>query len=113
MRRVVWSELALDQLEAMKTYLEQFNLGAAVGVVHYMVAAGDSLANFALRGRPVPNTELRELVTSYPYVIRYRITRDEVRILRVRHTSRQPTVSLQAEIFSHRAECPQYMAYEV
>ncbi len=49
------------------------------------------LANFAHRGRIVPNTEIRELVTTYPYLIRYRIALDEVRILRVRHTSRRPT----------------------
>jgi plasmid stabilization system protein ParE len=35
---------------------------------------------------------MRELITDYPYIIRYRIVRDEeVRILRVRHTSRRPT----------------------
>lgn len=56
-----------------------------------LIAAGDSLANFPHRGRPVPQTEWRELVTRYPYIIRYRITRDEVRILRVRHTSRRPS----------------------
>jgi plasmid stabilization system protein ParE len=35
---------------------------------------------------------MRELVTDYRYVIRYRVTRDgTVRILRIRHTSRRPT----------------------
>jgi plasmid stabilization system protein ParE len=57
-----------------------------------LIAAGDSLADFAHRGRSVPNTDLRELVTAYPYIIRYRIARDEVRMLRVRHTARRPTL---------------------
>ncbi len=36
--------------------------------------------------------DMRELVTTYPYIIRYRMLRDdEVHILRVRHTSRRPT----------------------
>ena len=34
---------------------------------------------------------MRELVTAYPYIIRYRIRRDEVVILRVRHASHRPT----------------------
>ncbi len=57
-----------------------------------LLAAGDGLANFPHRGRSVPNTDMRELVTAYPYIIRYRITRDDqVRILRVRHMARRPT----------------------
>ncbi len=36
-------------------------------------------------------TDLRELVTDYLYIIRYQITRDRVRIVRLRHTARRPT----------------------
>jgi plasmid stabilization system protein ParE len=43
------------------------------------------------RAQPVRNSDMREVVTSYPYIIRYRVTRDAVRILRVRHTARRPT----------------------
>jgi toxin ParE1/3/4 len=55
------------------------------------MAAGNSLEHFLHRGRSVPRTDMRELVTAYPYVIRYRVVGDVVRILRVRHTSRRPT----------------------
>ena len=34
---------------------------------------------------------MRELVSTYPYIIRYTIEGDTVAILRVRHTSRRPT----------------------
>jgi plasmid stabilization system protein ParE len=34
---------------------------------------------------------MRELTTAYPYIIRYRVTRNTVRVLRVRQTSRRPT----------------------
>jgi len=69
-----------------------FNSAAAVQLAEGLLAAGDSLANFPHRGRRVLNTDMRELITDYPYIIRYRILRDEeVRILRVRHTSRRPT----------------------
>ena len=56
-----------------------------------LLAAGDSLINFAYRGRPVPGTQMREMVSVSPYIIRYRIAGDEVIILRVRHSSRKPT----------------------
>ena len=36
---------------------------------------------------------MRELVTAYPYIIRYRVTRNDVVIPRVRHTSRRPANS--------------------
>jgi plasmid stabilization system protein ParE len=69
-----------------------FNPAAAVRLAEGLLAAGDSLANFPHRGRRVSNTDMRELITDYPYIIRYRIVPDEeVRILRVRHTSRRPT----------------------
>ena len=91
--RVVWSPSALRQVARIFDYLLDFNPRAAAEVSQGLIAAGDSLANFTHRGRPVPKTEMRELVTSYPYIIRYRVVRDEVRILRVRHTSRRPTKS--------------------
>jgi toxin ParE1/3/4 len=69
-----------------------FNPRAAKELAEGLVLAGDSLAHFPHRGRRVSNTDMRELVTAYPYIIRYRIVRDDVvRILRLRHTSRRPT----------------------
>ena len=88
---VVWSPLALRQLDNIFDYLHALNPRAAAEVSAALVAAGESLATFSHRGRPVPQTDLRELVTAYPYIIRYQITRDRVRIVRVRHTARRPT----------------------
>jgi plasmid stabilization system protein ParE len=34
---------------------------------------------------------MREVMSSYPYIIRYRTAGDEVVILRVRHMARRPT----------------------
>lgn len=89
--RVVWSPSALREVARVFDYLVAFNPRAAAEVSNGLIAAGDSLMHFPHRGRPVANTGKRELITSYPYIIRYRIVRDEVRILRVRHTSRRPT----------------------
>jgi toxin ParE1/3/4 len=89
--RVIWSPTALRQLARIFEYLDELNPRAALQVSASMVTVADSLESFPHRGRPAGKTGVRELVTIYPYVIRYRVTRDEVRILRVRHTSRLPT----------------------
>jgi toxin ParE1/3/4 len=89
--RVVWSPSALREVARATEYLMDFNPRAAAHLAEGLVEAGDSLAQFPYRGRMVPKTDKRELVTAYPYIIRYRIIRDVVRILRVRHTARRPT----------------------
>ncbi|HME24835.1 MAG TPA: type II toxin-antitoxin system RelE/ParE family toxin [Acetobacteraceae bacterium] len=90
MSDVIWSDPALANLEAIRIYLEQFNPRAARQLANSLVAAGNSLAQFPHRGRPVPGTDMRELVTAYPYIIRYQVVGDVVVILRVRHSARRP-----------------------
>jgi plasmid stabilization system protein ParE len=89
--QVVWTEPALDGIALAYDYIFEFNPRAAMHVAHTLRAEGDSLEHFPHRGRPVPRTNMRELVSSYPYIIRYRIEGDRVIILRVRHTARRPT----------------------
>ena len=91
MNKAVWSATALANLRAIRAYLEQFNPRAAGELAAQLVATGNSLVPFPHRGRVVPNTDMRELVTTYPYIIRYRVAGDVVVILRVRHASRRPT----------------------
>jgi len=57
-------------------------------LVDRLFQAGANLSTNPYRGRPVPGTELRELLIVYPYIIRYRVAGDVVRILRVRHGMR-------------------------
>ena len=89
--RVVWTEPALDAIQQAYDYLYSFNPRAAMHVAVALIDAGNSLEHLPDRGRAVPRTAYRELVTAYPYVIRYRVAGDEVVITRVRHTARQPT----------------------
>ena len=72
-------------------YLSDFNPRAATLLAEALFNAGESLQFFPGRGRPVPRTDMRELMTVHPYVIRYRVDGDVVVILRVRHSSRWPT----------------------
>ena len=89
--RVIWTRTAVDGIERANDYLADLNPRAAMEMAERCREAGDSLAHFPHRGRRVPGTGMRELVTSYPYVIRYEIVGDTVEILRLRHTSRRPT----------------------
>ncbi len=88
---VVWTESALDNLQAIRDYIQQFNPYAADKVAAEIIATGNGLINFPHRGRPVQGTSLREAITSFPYIIRYRISGNQVIILRVRHSAQKPT----------------------
>ena len=85
---VVWAPAALREIAAIYNYIAMFNPGAARDMAEALLEAGDNLANFPRRGRQV-GSSLRETVVVYPYIIRYRIVDNQVRILRVRHGSRQ------------------------
>jgi len=51
-----------------------------------LLAAADSLEEFAERGRPIDEGR-RELTIIRPYLIRYRVAGDAVFILRIRHAA--------------------------
>jgi plasmid stabilization system protein ParE len=89
--QVVWTEPALDGIALAYDYIFKFNPRAAMHVADTLRTEGDSLEHFPHRGRSVPRTNLRELISSYPYIIRYRIEGDRVIIMRIRHTARRPT----------------------
>jgi toxin ParE1/3/4 len=88
---VIWTDPALANLEAIRIYIEHFNPRAARQLADTLIEAGNNLALFPNQGRPVPGTGMRELVTSYPYIIRYQVVGDVVVILRIRHSARRPT----------------------
>jgi plasmid stabilization system protein ParE len=91
LNKVIWSNPALGHLRLIRAYIEQFNPRAAQELAAALVEAGNNLEHFPHCGRSVSGTDKRELVTAYPYIIRYRIVGNTVRILRVRHTARRPT----------------------
>jgi plasmid stabilization system protein ParE len=87
--KVVYSARALDHIERALEFLRDKNPDAALSAVTAIQSAVDNLAAHPLVGRRIEG-ELRELIISYGhsgYVALYRfvVSRDEVRILAIRH----------------------------
>jgi plasmid stabilization system protein ParE len=87
--KVVYSARSLDHIERAFRFLREENATAALGAVTAIQSAVDHLAAHPLVGRRLEG-ELRELVISYGqtgYVALYRfvVSRDEVRVLALRH----------------------------
>jgi len=89
MRRLIWSPDALNDLIDIQQYLSGFNPAAAARFFIRLKAAGESLADYPDRGRPIGRGR-RELVIVRPYIIRYVVLSDEVRIMTVRHSAMKP-----------------------
>jgi plasmid stabilization system protein ParE len=87
--QVVWTEPALASLENIRVYITDFSPLAAQRMALRLRAAGESLAEYPDRGRMIGGGR-RELVTVPPYAIRYRVTRDRVEILSIRHGAQRP-----------------------
>jgi len=91
--KVGYSPRALAQLDEIFTYIARDNLSAAAALVERVERLAMLLGKFPQMGRTTDKSDVRVIgVPQYPYVIFYRILagRDEVRILRVRHTARRP-----------------------
>ncbi len=85
-----WEKEALNDLENIRTYIEEDNPVAAQKTVKQIIRAVSNLPSQPLMGRPgrVPTT--RELILSnIPYIIPYRVIHKRIFILRVFHTARQ------------------------
>lgn len=84
---VTWAPAALRDLDVVLTYLAAQNPLAAERLVDEILAASDSLATLAHRGKPgrVPGT--REMLTDRPYVLVYRVDEATVRLLRLWHAA--------------------------
>ena len=89
MRRLIWSTDAIDDLGAIRSYIAETNPPAASRVAAALVDAANGLVAFPNRGRPI-RSGVRELTTVSPYVIRYVVLPDEIRIAFIRHSARRP-----------------------
>ena len=93
---VIWSKSALNQTEKIhKRILKgSKSLNVADKVINRLFASSDILENhpevYNLDRFKKKNNGTYRAYEVYSYRISYRILKDEIRILRVRHTSREP-----------------------
>ena len=88
--QVKWSELAVDDLLEIVTYIAEDNPAAAFDVdeeIHRQVELLVTHPNIGRRGRIKGTKEL--VISNLSYVLPYTVGSDSVEILRVYHTSRQ------------------------
>lgn len=89
MYEIVWTAKAIGQLEAIGDYIAAEDPLAAARLADRLIALADSLAEFPHRGRAAEENA-REMTNVWPYILRYRVERDVVLILHVRHGARDP-----------------------
>ena len=87
MHKIVWTDEAIGQLEAIVTYISALNPAAARRLGERLISLADSLAEFPDRGRDAGDGK-REMTNVWPYILRYRVEADRVLILRIRHGAR-------------------------
>ena len=94
--RIVWTEPALRDLAAARSYISLDNPVAADKQVEHVVLAVAGLLRFPESGRVGRCEGTRELVVGKtPYLVPYRIRGDALEILRVLHSKQRWPDSLQ------------------
>lgn len=91
MKRIVWTDEAVEHLEAIVTYVSVYDPAAAERLGRKLIELADSLAEFPERGRDAGDGR-REMVTVWPYILRYRVEAERAIILRIRHGAREGAV---------------------
>jgi toxin ParE1/3/4 len=86
--RIVWTDEAVSQLEAIVAYVGAVNPAAAERLGRRLVALADSLEIYPNRGREVGQGR-QDISVVWPYIMRYRVEGDTVLILRIRHGARE------------------------
>ena len=88
--RVVWTRLALDDLEHAHEYIEAANPQGAHAMIDQIERAIGALISFPEIGRPGRIEGTRELVVvGTPFVVPYRVLGQSVNILGVIHSARR------------------------
>jgi addiction module RelE/StbE family toxin len=88
--KVVWTSRALEDLEAIRRYVETEDERSAMRVVLRILRLTSLLEFTPSIGRPGRLSGTRELVmVQVPYLVAYRVTAGVLEILRVLHTSRR------------------------
>ena len=90
MSKIIFTELAQEDLKAIKKYICYNNFFAAQEVVKYILGCIASLNKNPSLGRAGRVLSTRELIIpKYPYIVPYQVRGDYIYILRVMHSSRK------------------------
>lgn len=88
MKRLRWTNLTLEDLEQLRDYLRLRDPAAARRVVEAVRERAKLLKQHPMAGPPLDVGNARKLsVGRYPYLLVYRVSGDEVIILRVYHAA--------------------------
>ena len=87
--RLAWTRLASQDRKAIREYIAEDNLNAALYLDEQLEFKAGQLLSHPDLGRPgrIPGT--RELVAHPNYILIYDVAGDVVRVLRVLHAARQ------------------------
>jgi len=87
--RVMWTDEAISQIEAIIDYIAADNPRAALALAEQIIArVEDQLAANPMSGRPGRVEGTRELIVHPSYIVAYRIAGTAVEVLTVRHAAR-------------------------
>ncbi len=89
--KALWTDAALNQLEAIRDYLAQTSPEYARGIVERLVRRSEQIGIFPYAGRMVPEYEIEEVrqVIESSYRIIYLIKEDQIEVLAIIHTARR------------------------
>jgi plasmid stabilization system protein ParE len=95
-KEIVWTETALNQLEEIYFYILEHSLSYSISdkVIDTIVDATAVLKKnwniYEIDEMKVPNDTNYRAFEIYSYRVSYKITEENIYIIRVRHTSRNP-----------------------
>ena len=89
--RVLWTDAALNQLEAVRDFLSRTSPEYAQRIAERLVNRSEQIAAFPRSGRMVPEYEIDEVrqVVEGSYRIIYLIKENQIEVLAIIHTSRK------------------------
>ena len=88
--KLVWTRLAIQDLNAAYDYISAENPAAAEGIINRVEQALEALKRHPEIGRPGRISTTRELVvTQTPFIIPYRVNEDRIEVLAFLHSARK------------------------
>lgn len=88
--KIVWTRLALSDLDAAYSYIAANNPNAAVDMIDRIEKSINTLKQYPEMGRPgrIPGTK-ELIVNRTPFILPYRVQGEQIEILAVIHAARQ------------------------